>query len=217
MVRLCSSNFYVKFMKNILWALFILLSISIGLYPISYLVLTTDHGVLINRELYDVSVWRWMFFQHVSLGGIAMLIGFIQFSKKMRTRNLRLHRLFGKIYLVAVLLSGAAGFYVALHTFGGVPAQAGFVGLAVSWLFTSAMAYWRVRSKDIDAHERWMIRSYALTWAAVTLRIYLPTFEHALNMNFNESYQIIAWLCWVPNLIVAELIILQKRKPRAIA
>lgn len=204
-------------MKKIFWVLFILLSISIGLYPISYLVLTTDHGVLINRELYNIPVWRWMFFQHVALGGIAMLSGFTQFSKKLRVRNLKLHRLFGKVYLVAVLLSGVAGFYVALHTFGGVPAQVGFVGLAVSWLFTSAMAYWRIRSKDTNAHERWMIRSYALTWAAVTLRIYLPTFEHALSMNFNESYQIIAWLCWVPNLIVAEWIILQKRRSRAIA
>ncbi|MBX2970498.1 MAG: DUF2306 domain-containing protein [Cyclobacteriaceae bacterium] len=204
-------------MKKIFWVLFILLSISIGLYPISYLVLTTDHGVLINRELYNIPVWRWMFFQHVALGGIAMLSGFTQFSKKLRARNLKLHRLFGKIYLVAVLLSGAAGFYVALNTYGGVPAQLGFVGLAISWLVTTFMAYWRIRNKEIDAHERWMIKSYALTWAAVTLRIYLPTFEHLLNMNFNESYQIIAWLCWVPNLIVAELIILQKRRPRVMA
>src|SRR5690606_17304137 len=203
-------------MKQLLWILFILLSISIGLYPISYLVLTTDHGVLINRELYSVPVWRWMFFQHVAMGGIAMLSGFTQFSKKLRARNLKLHRLFGKIYLIAVLLSGVAGFYVALNTYGGVPAQLGFVGLAIGWLVTTSMAYWRIRNKEIDAHERWMIRSYALTWAAVTLLIYLPTFEHGLNMNFNESYQIIAWLCWVPNLIVAEFIILQKRRSRAI-
>jgi hypothetical protein len=101
-------------MKKIFWVLFILLSISIGLYPISYLILTTDHGVLINRELYNIPVWRWMFFQHVALGGIAMLSGFTQFSKKLRVRNLKLHRLLGKIYLIAVLLSGVAGFYVAL-------------------------------------------------------------------------------------------------------
>ncbi len=44
-------------MKRVSWILFILFSIAIGLYPISYLVLTTDHGVLKNRDLYNVPVW----------------------------------------------------------------------------------------------------------------------------------------------------------------
>ncbi len=153
-----------------------------------------------------------MFLQHVAFGGIAMLSGFTQFSKTLRARKLKLHRLLGKIYLGSVLLSGIAGFYIAVHTFGGLPAQTGFVGLALAWLFTTPMAYQRIRNRNIDDHERWMIRSYALTWAAVTLRIYLPAFEHLLGMNFNASYPIIAWLCWVPNLIVAELIILRKRR-----
>lgn len=204
-------------MKRVNWILFIFFSLSIGLYPISYLVLTTDHGVLINRELYTVPVWRWMFFQHVTFGGIAMLAGFTQFSKTLRNRYLKVHKVLGKIYLLAVLLSGIAGFYIALYTHGGLPAQIGFVGLALAWLFTSAMAYQRIRILNIDDHERWMIRSYAVTWAAVTLRIYLPTFEHLLGMNFNESYPIIAWLCWVPNLVIAELIIIRKSKRHTIA
>jgi uncharacterized membrane protein len=147
------------------WIAFVLLSISIGLYPIMYLVLQDEHGVLRNRELLDSSVWTWFFYQHVLFGGIAMLTGFSQFSKKLRARNITLHRNLGKIYLVSVLLSGVAGFYIAAYTFGGWPAQLGFVGLALGWLFTTSMAYYRIRQKAIDAHERWMVRSYALTWA----------------------------------------------------
>ncbi len=60
-----------------------------------------------------------------------------------------------------------------------------------------------------------MIRSYALTFAAVTLRIYLPLSQIA-GMPFDPAYQTISWLCWVPNLIVAEWIILRQRAPAAV-
>jgi uncharacterized membrane protein len=199
-------------MKSLKWYAFIGLSVAIGLYPVMYLVLQEQHGVLQNRDLLNSTVWTWAFYQHVLFGGIAMLTGFSQFSKKLRNRNLRLHRNLGKAYLVAVLLSGTAGFYIAVLTFGGWPAQLGFVGLASGWLFTTAMAYKSILGKKADAHERWMIRSYSLTWAAVTLRLYLPLFEHGLGMNFQASYPIIAWLCWVPNLVVAELIIHSERR-----
>jgi hypothetical protein len=69
--------------------------------------------------------------------------------------------------------------------------------------------------KDFVAHERWMIRSFALTFGAVTLRIYLPL---AIIQNQGEfpldAYRIIAWAAWVPNLIVAELFIATLRKPK---
>ena len=59
----------------------------------------------------------------------------------------------------------------------------------------------------IEQHRQWMIRSFALTFAAVTLRLWLPFFQIVLNFEFIEAYIIIAWLCWIPNLIVAEIII----------
>ena len=49
----------------------------------------------------------------------------------------------------------------------------------------------------------WMTRSYALTFAAVTLRLYLPVAIIA-HWDFDASYRAISFLCWVPNLIVAE-------------
>ena len=47
------------------------------------------------------------------------------------------------------------------------------------------------------------MRNFALTFAAVTLRVYLPT-SMALGVPFESAYPLIAWLCWVPNLLVAE-------------
>ena len=111
------------------------------------------------------------------------------------------------IYLVFVLLSGIAGFYIAFYASGGIIAQIGFTGLAIGWLFTTGMAYAAVLKRTIRSHENWMIRSYALCFAAVTLRLWLPLFQFGLGIEFFAGYRIIAWLCWVPNLLLAEAII----------
>jgi hypothetical protein len=58
-----------------------------------------------------------------------------------------------------------------------------------------------------------MIRSYALTFAAVTLRLYLPMALMA-SLDGLASYRAIAFLCWVPNLIVAELWLRRDRPVR---
>jgi len=196
-------------MKIFWWAIFIFFSISIGLYPVMYLAVDMSLGLLSSKsaELLQDKVWNTAFYQHIFLGGIALLVGWSQFSKRFRNKNLSFHRTLGKIYLIAVALSGSAGLFIALYATGGLVSVFGFSGLAVCWLFTSLQAYVAIKRKDIDQHQYWMIRSYALCWAAVTLRIWLPLFQFAFDIEFITAYRIIAWLCWVPNLIVAEMIV----------
>jgi hypothetical protein len=55
-----------------------------------------------------------------------------------------------------------------------------------------------------------MIRSYSLAFAAVTLRIYLPIAVAVMRIPFDQAYPAIAWLCWVPNLIVTEWWVLRR-------
>jgi hypothetical protein len=49
-----------------------------------------------------------------------------------------------------------------------------------------------------------MIRSYALAAAAITLRIYLPL-SFVFHVPFSTGYPAIAWLCWIPNALAAEV------------
>ena len=104
---------------------------------------------------------------------------------------------------LGVLLGGLAGLYMALHAFGGALSQVGFASLALAWLYSGLRAYLAIRDRDPESHRRWMVRNFALTFAAVTLRVYLPTSIGA-GMDFEVAYPIIAWACWLPNLIVAE-------------
>ncbi len=116
-----------------------------------------------------------LLYVHVFASAVAMALGPFQFSARLRARNPALHRWMGRLYLgIGVLFGGLAGLYVALYAFGGTIAQAGFACLALAWLYTGARAYAAIRARDLVAHRRWMVRNFALTFAAVTLRIWLP-------------------------------------------
>jgi uncharacterized membrane protein len=143
---------------------------------------------------------------HIAGAALALFLGVWNFWGKPRNRYPALHRWLGRVYLAAVLVGGTAGFYLGLTAFGGLPARIGFILLAMLWLTTGALAYLKIRRGDVESHRQWMIRNYALTLAAVTLRLWLPTFL-ALDYPFIEAYATIAWLSWVPNMLIAELIV----------
>jgi uncharacterized membrane protein len=143
-------------------------------------------------------------YAHVFSALFALLLGPTQFSARLRRDHLRLHRWAGRAYLGAgVLVGGLSGLYIAQFAYGGPIARLGFGTLAVCWLYTGARALLAIRRRDIDEHRRWMVRNFALAFAAVTLRIYIPLAMLA-GLEFAAAYAAIAWLCWVPNLLVAE-------------
>ncbi len=163
-------------------------------------------------EVLNDRLFRLAFYGHVIFGPIALISGPFQFSPKLRQRRLTLHRNLGKIYVAACLLSGLAGLVAAQYTPGGWVTQLGFSGLAVSWLYTTTRAWTAIRRKQVEAHRRWMILSFSLTLAAVTLRIYLPLLQGVAGLSFIESYQVVGWLCWVPNLVVAGIWLWREKK-----
>jgi len=199
--------------NKLLWTLFIFFAVGVGLYPLMYALVDMSQGLLASKppELLASTFYKSAFYLHIGLGGLSLLVGWSQFNKKFRNKNLSFHRTLGKIYLISVMISGLCGLYIAFFATGGLTSSLGFGGLAMAWLFTSSAAYRSIRSKDIDSHERWMIRSYCLTFAAVTLRLWLPLSMIA-GIEFVFAYRIISFLCWVPNLVVGEMIIARKSR-----
>ncbi|RYH94632.1 MAG: DUF2306 domain-containing protein, partial [Acetobacteraceae bacterium] len=137
-----------------------------------------------------------LFWTHVLAAGLALALMPFQFWQRLRTRRRGLHRWLGRTYGLAVLAGGLSGLYMAFFAKTGAIAGAGFFLLALAWLTTTTIAVLRARAEDIDGHRRWMIRSAALTFAAVTLRLYLPL-AMILGLPFDASYTVIAWACWV--------------------
>jgi len=146
-------------------------------------------------------------YAHVFASTVALLIGPFQFSRRLRDGNRSLHRWMGRVYLsVGVLVGGLAGLYLAWFAFGGPVARVGFGLMAMAWLYTGVRAYLAIRRGDIQRHREWMFFNFSLTFAAVTLRLYMPLSQLA-GVPVEVAYPVVAWLCWVPNLLVAKLLL----------
>ncbi len=151
---------------------------------------------------------------HAVSASVALLIGPWQFLTTVRQRRPWLHRYGGRIYAGAVLIAWSASIPVALHAETGKVASIGFLALGALWIATTAIAVALILRRRIALHRRWMIRSYALTTAAITLRIYLGL-SGVLDIPFVEAYPVIAWLCWVPNLLFTEIVLLYSSQKQA--
>ncbi|MFC0388149.1 DUF2306 domain-containing protein [Muricoccus vinaceus] len=140
---------------------------------------------------------------HALSASVALLVGPWQFLPGLRARRIGLHRALGRTYAVAILVAWLSSIPIGLHAETGMVASAGFLVLGAAWIAATGVAVERALRHDIAAHRRWMVRSYALTAAAITLRIYLGM-AIALGIPMTLSYPAIAWLCWIPNLLAAE-------------
>ena len=195
------------------WFLFAMLCISIGLYPFIYFLVDRHFGLLSSKspELLMDTVWNIGFYGHITFGGLALLVGWIQFHAGIRSRKPKWHRRVGMFYVLAVMISGLCAIYIGFFATGGWIAKSGFLGLGVVWLFSTTQAYWAARKHRFERHEYFMIFSYAACFAAVTLRLWMPVFIGGLGWSFIVAYRVIAWWCWVPNLVVAYWIVSRKR------
>lgn len=145
-------------------------------------------------------------YTHVFASTIALLTGPWQFLAVVRSRWPSLHKTLGRVYLlVGVGVGGVSGLYMSGFAFGGVASTMGFGLLAVVWLYTGILGFQSARRRLWVVHQRWMMRNYGLTFAAVTLRGYLGL-GFAFNIPFEVFYPVLAWLAWVPNLIVADYV-----------
>ncbi|MDZ4621151.1 DUF2306 domain-containing protein [Bacillus cereus] len=202
-------------MNRKIWFIFTFLAILVASYVVvQYFILDGFQTGLVKAKLMYVSklsdFWYIMLFLHITTSILALVIGPFTLSTKFREKNISRHRMVGRIYMVGILLGGISGLYLSFYAMGGLVAKLGFGLLSVFWITSAYQALNRVKNKKIQDHQNWMIRNYSLTFAAVTLRIWLPLFVLLFGLEqFELSYTIIAWLAWVPNLIIAELFIRQ--------
>ena len=201
-------NTAMRWFLGVLWALtFVVVLASLRF---AFVALELAQPAMIYHALERPLV----FYGHVVGATIALALVPFQFWTRLRMRHLTLHRRLGRLYAVAILLGGISGVWLAMTTQTGSVAGAGFALLGVAWLYVTGNAVRLAMLGDIAAHRRWMIRSAALTLAAVTLRIYLPIL--AATRGFETGYTLVAWLCWVPNALLAEWILRREGQRRAV-
>jgi hypothetical protein len=200
---------FPKWVVTAIWVSAVLIAVG------SYRFLIADVALVMPAMLHHALERPVMFYLHVGLAPIALALLPVQFSKGLRKNRPAVHRWLGRLYGGAILLAGISGIWLAYTTEEGPVAAAGLGLLSVVWLWTTGTAIWHAMKRRIVQHRAWMIRSAALTLAAVTLRVYLPI--GAATVGFEASYPIICWLAWVPNLMLAEWILRRPARVAAVA
>jgi uncharacterized membrane protein len=150
--------------KTVLW-------ISLGLTALfvfitSEVLLVTDYPMYHAYRL-QVIADRGLLIPHSLAGILALLIGPINFSSRIRNRYPKFHRVLGRLYVVSVFLGAATGVALA----AGRPGFPGTCGQAAAWVVCTTAAFITARNRHFVQHRQWMARSYAVTFTFVSSRV----------------------------------------------
>jgi uncharacterized membrane protein len=183
-----------------------------------------DQSVAANYVDRSIVV-RSAFYLHIGFGGLALLLSPFQFATRLRNRAPHVHRAVGRVVLGSIAIAGTAGLVLAPHSLAGPVGTLGFGLLAVLWLTFATVAFRAIRRRDVARHRRWVVRTFALTYAAVTLRLWLGVliagqsglFGVDPDVAFDRAYLLVPFLSWVPNLLVAEWYLATRERRTAAA
>lgn len=188
-----------------------LLAVLVAIYGITFPLVLPNIQDEFHQRYFSMS--QVLIYMHFIPSGIALLISPIQFM--IFRRNRVLHRYLGRLYFVAIIFGSIGGYYMAWHAFGGLISTVGLSILATLWWSFTLLAVMHARNGNIAAHRQWMIRSFALTYAAVTLRLINPILTSFLDSE--TAFQVVYWLSWSLNLVVAEWWIVRQQKVEGVA
>jgi hypothetical protein len=175
-----------------------------------YFSLKSDVSFLQTKQLaYSILHWKIAFYLHVFFSFLLLFTGILQFIPALHRTKPGVHRLSGAVYLIVLLFfSAPSGILMGWYANGGMASKCSFVLMGIIWWAVSFLAYLKLRKKEWKAHGEFMLRSFAITLSAIMLRFYallLSLFE--TNATPLDKYTLIAWLSWVPNLLLAEWLI----------
>jgi uncharacterized membrane protein len=196
----------IEALRGALWLGLLVLAVLVGGVALRY---ADGDPAALPHELRDNLLANPIAFPlHTTFGGLAMLLGPWQLVAGLRRRWPAAHRWAGRAYVVCCLVSGVTAYPVAFSSFAGPIAAAGFSVMATAWLAATLVAVLAIRRGQVAAHRRWMIRSFALTLSALTLRVVLalPQIWPWLDqIDYLLLYRSSTWFSWSCNLALAEL------------
>lgn len=197
---------YFSIPTLLIYAFFCYLMVNITLQYIPY---HTDVAFLrIKQDEIQFQYYKIAFFIHVYTSIFVLIAGFTQFSKQLLSKFPSVHRTMGWIYfIIVVFLAGPSGLIMGYHANGGWSSQLAFCLLSILWIYFTLMAFIQIKNKNIIRHQHFMYRSFALTLSAITLRLWKYIIVGIFEPRPMDVYRIVAWLAWVLNLVIVEIII----------
>ena len=166
----------------------------------------------VERERFGIYWARhdWLYF-HIIAGIVALLLGPLQLWLGLNRKARLLHRVLGVGYALAVATGATAAFYLARHSDFGWVFRMGMTAMALAWIVSTGMALMAIGFQMVEQHREWMVRSYVLTFAFVTFRVFLQILQVAGIGTTLEQMTAASWFSWAIPLLVTEWVI-QARK-----
>jgi hypothetical protein len=164
-----------------------------------------------KQDYIHIMPWKGAFYIHVFSAVFALFAGFTQFSKVILKEHRNIHRWIGRLYAYDILIINfPAAMIMAVYANGLIPSKTAFVILDCLWFWFTYRAVIEIRRKNIIAHKQFMMRSYALTLSAITLRSWKIIISGVVTIDPLHLYMIDAWMGFVPNLLFVEWLIRRK-------
>jgi uncharacterized membrane protein len=198
-----------RIFKYSFWLAIVFFSYLLLLISLQYIPIKLDVAFLATKtSIIHLRHYQLAFFTHVFTAIFTTFFAIPLFSNTIRKKYVVVHRLLGNFYVVTVLLFAApSGFIMSFYANGGLAAQTSFILLSVLWWIFTFKAYTHIRNKNIKKHQQFMLRSYALTLSAISLRLFKWIIANTLVLPPMDTYVIVAWLSWTVNLCIAETMI----------
>ncbi len=210
------SNLFSKGIKILFYVFLGYFGYLMVLITLQYIPINFDVAFLrIKQDEISKTHYQVAFFMHVYTSIFVLFLGMPQFSARIRIRLKSFHRLTGKLYVgIILVLAAPSGLILGYYANGGIIAQLGFLVLALLWFYFIYLAYVYARKKEFDKHRKFMLRSYALTLSAISLRLLKLGIVHIWELPPMDITRIIAWGGWLLNLLTLEFVMwfLKKRK-----
>ena len=170
---------------------------------------------IVGREPGTVPGWRAALLAVHAAAALPLLaIAPFQFSAALRARRPRVHRWLGRTFLSLAILAALSA--IALGVTIGMPGiRISLTLLGTTVLFCAVAAWLCARAGDFSAHRKFAIRTFALAFAFVWIRLVgvsadttLAFIEDAEHRAINLEWMTLAvpllitesWLSWLPAL-----------------
>ncbi|MFD8812346.1 DUF2306 domain-containing protein [Streptomyces sp. NPDC059627] len=151
---------------------------------------------------------------HALPASLLLLIGPFQFANRLLAGRPALHRTLGYVYMGSVVVAALAAYVAATFSVSGISVQVAFYLLSTAWLYTLFQGFRAIRQGQIQLHRIWLIRNYALSFAAVALRAFLGlglVLQGPFpSLAFHDIYTTSVWASILVCAVVAEYFIIHR-------
>ncbi len=197
----------MKILFRLAWAVLFVLALILAINTVTYLNFDSHYSFLrLKQQAVETGFYLPFYYSHVLVSGLILLMGFFQISSTVRTKFPRSHKVAGRVYVFGIIGLAAPGALIMSFFINRGPLVfTSFLLQSICWIACTVIAFQKIRNHDVPSHRLWMWRSFAITLAAITLRLYVLLTQGSIDLSKPHWYGIVAWCSWLPNLILVEV------------